>query len=265
MDESEKNLEVAETSAEVVEETTDVAETPQEEPTPEFTDTSEEQVAESTDESSTEESTQSAEENAKYASIRRRAEEEAQKKIQEAESKAYERGRLEAYKGKVNPYTNKPIKDNADIEVYETMYRLEQEGKDPINDLPDALSEKKRKEEKAARTAKEQNEKAKQEIDDFQTKYPDVNLQELLNDSFFNDYITGKNKNLIDLYEGFNNFKNAFRNSAVNVAKQTIANSQSSPGSLSGNGDEPVIDFSTMSSEDFQKYVQRAKDGELRN
>jgi hypothetical protein len=265
MEESEKNLEVAETSAEVVEETTDVDETPQEEPTPEFTDTSEEQVAESTGESSTEESTQSAEENAKYASIRRRAEEEAQKKIQEAETKAYERGRLEAYKGKVNPYTNKPIKDNADIEVYETMYRLEQEGKDPINDLPDALSEKKRKEEKAARTAKEQNEKAKQEIEDFQTKYPDVNLQELLNDSFFNDYISGKNKALIDLYEGFNNFKNAFRNSAVNVAKQTIANSQSSPGSLSGNGDEPVIDFSTMSSEDFQKYVQRAKDGELRN
>ena len=263
MDESEKNLEVAETSAEVVEETTDVAETPQEEPTPEFTDSTEEQETEES--SNEEESTQSAEENAKYASIRRRAEEEAQKKIQEAESKAYERGRLEAYKGKVNPYTNKPIKDNADIEVYETMYRLEQEGKDPINDLPDALSEKKRKEEKAARTAKEQNEKAKQEIDDFQAKYPDVNLQELLNDSFFNDYITGKNKNLIDLYEGFNNFKNAFRNSAVNVAKQTIANSQSSPGSLSGNGDEPVIDFSTMSSEDFQKYVQKAKDGELRN
>ena len=272
MDESEKTLDVAEPTAEVTEEVTEVAETPQDE-APEFTDSTEEQQnpsddnsKEDTDESSNEESTeQSAEENAKYASIRRKAEEDAQKKIQEAETKAYEKGRLEAYKGKINPYTNKPIVDSSDIEIYEMMYKLEQDGKDPINDLPDALSDRRREEQKALAEEKERNEKARQEIDDFEKKYPDVNLQELLNDSFFNDYISGKNKSLIDLYEGFNNFKNAFRNSAVNVAKQTIANSQSSPGSLSGGGDEPIRDFSTMSSEEFQKYVQKAKDGELRN
>ena len=33
-----------------------------------------------------------------------------------------------------------------------------------------------------------EKEKARQEIEEFQSKYPDVNLQELLNDSFFNDY-----------------------------------------------------------------------------
>lgn len=260
MEESEKNLDVAEPSAEVTEEVTEVAETPQEEPTPEFTDSTEEKENTPADESK-----QSAEENSRYASIRRKAEEDAQKKIQEAETKAYEKGRLEAYKGKINPYTNKPIVDSSDIDVYEMMYKLEQEGKDPINDLPNALSDRKREEQKALTEEKERNEKAKQEIDEFQAKYPDVNLQELLNDSFFNDYIGGKNKPLLDLYEGFNNFKNAFRNSAVNVAKQTIANSQSSPGSLSGGGEEPIVDFSTMSSEEFQKYVQKAKDGELKN
>ena len=271
MDESEKTLDVAEPTAEVTEEVTEVAETPQEE-APEFTDSTEE-TKETTDnskedagESSNEESTeQSAEENSKFASIRRKAEEDAQKKIQEAESKAYERGKLEAYKGKINPYTNKPITDNSDIEIYEMMYKLEQEGKDPINDLPNALSDRRREEQKALTEERERNEKARKELEEFQGKYPDVNVQELLNDSFFNDYISGKSKNLTELYEGFNNFKNAFRNSAVNVAKQTIANSQSSPGSLSGGGESPTIDFNTMSSEEFQKYVQRAKDGELRN
>lgn len=272
MEDSEKTLDVAEPTAEVTEEVTDVAETPQEE-APEFTDSTEEEQNPSDDnskedaeETSKEEhSEQSAEENAKYASIRRKAEEDAQKKIQEAETKAYEKGRLEAYKGKINPYTNKPITDSSDIEIYEMMYKLEQEGKDPINDLPGALSDRRREEQKALTEEKERQEKARQEIDDFQTKYPDVNLQELLNDSFFNDYISGKTKSLTELYEGFNNFKNAFRNSAVNVAKQTIANSQSSPGSLSSGSEEPTLDFNTMSDEEFEKYLQKAKDGELRN
>lgn len=271
MEESEKTLDVAEPAAEVVEETTEVDETPQEE-VPEFTDTSEGQQEpsddnsqENTEASSKDESTeQSAEENARYASIRRKAEEDAQKKIQEAENKAYEKGRLEAYRGKVNPYTNKPIEDSSDIEVYEMMYKLEKEGKDPINDLPGALSDIRRKEQEAARAERERSEKARQELDDFEKKYPDVNLQELLNDSFFNDYISGKTKSLTELYEGFNNFKNAFRNSAVNVAKQTIANSQSSPGSLGGGSEEPPVDYNTMSSEEFQKLVQKAKDGELK-
>ena len=268
MEDSEKKLDAAEPTAEVVEETTEVDETPQEE-VPEFTDTSEEQNTEQEDNSnpednSNEESKQSSEENAKYASIRRKAEEDAQKKIKEAETKAYEKGRLEAYKGKINPYTNKPIIDSSDIEVYEMMYKLEQEGKDPINDLPNALSDRRREEQKAIAEERDRNEKARKELEDFREKYPDVNVQELLNDSFFNDYISGKTKSLTELYEGFNNFKNAFRNSAVNVAKQTIANSQSSPGSLSSGSKEPPLDFSTMSSEEFQKYLQKAKDGELK-
>lgn len=263
MDESEKTLDVAEPTAEVTEEVTEVEETPQEEPTPEFTDSKTETASEN--EATEEEPKQSAEENSRYASIRRKAEEEAQKKIQEAETKAYEKGKLEAYKGKINPYTNKPITDSSDIEIYEMMYKLEQEGKDPINDLPGALSDRRREEQKALTEQRENQEKARKELEEFQTKYPDVNVQELLQDSFFNDYISGKNKSLTDLYEGFNNFKNAFRNSAVNVAKQTIANSQSSPGSLSGGGEEPILDFNTMSSEKFQEYLKKAKDGELRN
>ena len=72
----------------------------------------------------------------------------------------------------------------------------------------------------------------------------------------------GKQKSLTELYEGFNNFKNAFRNSAINVAKQTIANAQASPGSLKGDSDN-TIDYASMSDAEFEKYIQRAKDGDL--
>ena len=53
-----------------------------------------------------------------------------------------------------------------------------------------------------------------------------------------------------------------FRNKAVEVAKQTIANSQSTPGSL-GSGSDVSIDYNNMSKEEFEKYVVRAKNGEL--
>lgn len=266
MEDSEKILDVAEPVEEVAEETTIVDENTQEETSEEFTEqevTVEE--ADKSDETETEKKVQSDEENANYAQIRRKAEEDANKKIEEAKAKAYEEGKLAVYKGKINPYTNRPITDLADAEMYETMYQLEREGKDPINDLPDALLNKRKEENKVIQEKKILEEKTKKEVDEFVEKYPNVNLKELLDDSFFNDYIRGKNNSLTELYEGFNNFKNAFRNSAINVAKQTIANAQASPGSLSSNNDSStIIDFKNMSSEDFQKYVTKVKNGEIR-
>lgn len=193
MEDSEKKLEVAEPVEEVAEKTTVVDEKTQDEPSEEFTE-QEEKVEEESIEPS--KKVQSDEENANYAQIRRKAEEEANKKIEEAKTKAYEEGRLAAYKGKINPYTGKPMTDLADAEIYETMFKLEMEGKDPINDLPDALSSKKREETKAIQEKKELEEKTKQEINDFTNKYPDVDLKELLDDSFFKDYMQ-ENKNLL--------------------------------------------------------------------
>lgn len=263
MEDSEKILDVAEPVEEVAEETTVVDENTQEEASEEFT---EKDVSTDSDEKSetteTEKKVQTDEENANYAQIRRKAEEDANKKIEEAKAKAYEEGKLAVYKGKINPYTNRPITDLADAEMYETMYQLEQDGKDPINDLPDALLNKRKEENRVIQEKKNLEEKTKKEVDEFVSKYPDVNLKELLDDSFFNDYIRGKDNSLTELYEGFNNFKNAFRNSAIEVAKQTIANAQATPGSLNGDSDD-TINYSNMSDAEFEKMIQKAKDGEL--
>lgn len=193
MEDSEKKLEVAEPVEEVAEETTIVDEKTQDEPSEEFTEQEEKVEEESTEPSK---KVQSDEENANYAQIRRKAEEEANKKIEEAKTKAYEEGRLAAYKGKINPYTGKPMTDLADAEIYETMFKLEMEGKDPINDLPEALSSKKREETKAIQEKKDLEEKTRQEIDDFTSKYPDVDIKELLDDSFLR-IICKESKNLL--------------------------------------------------------------------
>ena len=272
MEESAKMLDAAEPTTEEETETT-VAE-PEKENTAEnqekleFTEETEE--SESNDENSKDEeekAEQSKEENSKYAAARRKAEAEYQKKV-EAEAKkkvdeAYRQGQLSAFKGRKNPYTGTVIEDETDIQVYENMYELEKAGKDPVADYASYVAEKQRQEKKEQAERQKLQEEAEKDIADFAEKYPDVNLGELLEDETFKDYMEGKRKPLIAIYENYKKLENSFRNKAVDVAKQTIANSQSTPGSL-GSGSDVTVDYSNMSSAEFAKYVQRAKDGELR-
>ena len=88
-------------------------------------------------------------------------------------------------------------------------------------------------------------------------------LEELLKDENFSDYIEGKNKPLVELYEKFNNLKNQFRTNAIDVAKQTIANANATPGSL-GSGSEMEVNYESMSSEEFEKVIQGVIDGDIK-
>ena len=103
MNDSEKMLDVAEPTMEEVEITTSETEEMSETNNIdlEFTDTTvpEEKVEKVMDQPKQE---QSKEENSKYAQARRKAEAEFKKK----EEEAYRRGKFEAFKGKINPYTN---------------------------------------------------------------------------------------------------------------------------------------------------------------
>lgn len=258
MEDSEKTLEVAEPTTEETEQTVtapeETAETNEE--TVEFTDTQEttEEVVEEKKE------VQSQEDNSKYAQARRKAEAEMELKVKEA----YQKGRMESFVGKLNPYTQTVIKDETDIQVYENMYALEQQGKDPVTDYASYVADKQREEAKAKEEAEKLQKEAENDIAEFTEKYPDVNLAELLEDEIFKDYIEGKRKSLTTLYENYQKMENSFRTKAVDVAKHTIANSQATPGSL-GSGSDVAVDYSSMSKAEFEKCVQRAKDGELRN
>lgn len=230
----------------------------------EFTDT---QVDESKNESEEtpkeeekeEKKEQSKEENSKYAQARRKAEAETQKKVDEA----YKKGRLEAFAGKLNPYTQTVINDETDIQVYQNMYELEKAGKDPVADYANYIADKQRQELKEQAEKQKLKDEAEKDIADFTEKYPDVNLSELLEDETFKDYMEGKRKPLITIYENYQKMQTAFRNKGVEVAKQTIANSQATPGSLNS-GAEVNTDYSNMSDEEFERVLYAVKNGDLK-
>lgn len=206
-----------------------------------------------------EKNVQSSEENAKYAAMRREKEINYKYKIDEA----YKKGQLDAYKGKINPYTQTEIKDVHDIKVYENMYKLDKEGKNPIEDYASYIADKEREDELNRIKQEELQEKARKDVEEFQSVYPNVDLQALLDDETFKDYLEGKTKPLKEIYDKYKKMQNKFRNSAINVAKQTIANSNSSPGSLSSNS-EIKINFDSMSSEEFNNYAQKVIDGDVK-
>lgn len=261
--ESEKELNVADST--VVDETTE------EENSLEFTDTEEEEnenpsstegddsneetseTSEEDVESETEKRPQTSEENSKYAAARRKAEKAKY-------DKAYEEGRLSAYKGKINPYTNTKIEDLTDVEVYEDMYKIAEDGKDPLKDYASYTADKRREEARIEKENLEKESKAQQEIEEFSKKYPDVNISSLLKDEMFLDYAEGKNKTLVDTYESFSKFKRSFRNEGIKTAKKTIANSISTPGSLNQSSDN-TPDYESMSREQFLKELEKVKEG----
>lgn len=265
MEDSGKTLEVAEPT---MEETDTTATAPEEnaetnEENFEFTENTETKEEDSKQEDSKEEvkeeKVQSKEENSKYAQARRKAEAEVEAKVKEA----YKKGRMESFIGKLNPYTNTVINDETDIQVYENMYALDKQGKDPVADYASYVADKQRQELKEREEQEKIKQEAENDVTEFTEKYPDVNLSELLENETFKDYIEGKRKPLTTLYENYKKMENSFRNKAVDVAKQTIANSQATPGSLNS-GAEVNIDYANMSDAEFERILNGVKNGEIK-
>ena len=119
------------------------------------------------------------------------------------------------------------------------MREIEKNGGDPLVDF--SKFHKAKAKEKIA----EESEKNKQaewyakDREDFLSKHPEVNLETLIQDKQFQLFAEGKvgNRPLSEIYEGFAGLVSEYEKKAKNIAKQTIANSKSSPGALSGTGD----------------------------
>lgn len=268
VNESVNNLEVAE-QEEVVENTANETETTEQEQVEEA-----EQVEEvkeiKQDENRTEK--QSDEENTKYASIRRKAQEDAKKQIEKVKKEAYEQGlnqgKVQSYIGRNNPYTGQIIKDEYDVQEYLDMYELDLKGEDPITGYRELQKDKARKEAEAKIKAEEQN---KQELwyqndtKDFVEKYSVEKLQELTKDEDFNAFANGKigTVPLAQIYEDYQKFISKFEKKSVDTAKQIVANNSTTPGAIEDT-EVQDLDWNSMSSEQFEKYIQKAKDGELK-
>lgn len=263
--ESANNLEVAE-QEETVESTVETEPTEQVEEV-----TEQEDIQTETEEVQTEEK-QSKEENAKYANARRRAEEEAQKKIEQARKEAYEKGleqgKIQSYIGKENPYTGQPIKDDYDVQEYLEMFELDSKGKDPISGYRELQKDKARKEAEEKIKAEEKQKQDnwyQDDTKDFVEKYSAEKLQELTKDADFNLFAEGKigRVPLAQIYDSYQKLINKYEQKSVETAKQIVANNNATPGAIEEQ-EVQEMDWSNMSKDQFEKYLRKAKDGDLR-
>lgn len=269
--ESANNLEVAE-QEEVVESTTPETEETVEETTQGTTEQTEKTSEEQEEETSEAKTKQSSEDNQAARQARLRAEKEAEAKIEKARKEAYEQGlaqgKVQSYIGRQNPYTGETIKDNYDVQEYLDMYELDSKGEDPIKGYRELQKDKARKEaeEKIKKDEEaKQNEWYQNDTKDFVEKYSSEKLQELTKDSDFNLFASGKigQVPLSKIYEDYQKLISKYEKKSVETAKKIVANNTATPGAIES-AEAQELDWNNMSDEQFEKYIQKAKNGELK-
>ena len=267
--ESVNNLEVAD-QEEVVESTTATDTTDN---NVENVEEAEESETNDSDDTNQKEEIKQTKEDNKYARLaRKQAEEEAKKKIEQARKEAYEQGlqqgKVQSYIGKQNPYTGETIKDEYDVQEYLDMYEIDSSGKDPISGYRELQKQKYREEaEKRVKLDEEEKQKKWYEDDtkDFLDKYSQEKLQEISKDEDFNLFASGKigKVPLANIYEDYQKLISKYQRKSVETAKQIVANNSTTPGAIEET-DTQEIDWNSMSKEQFEKYIQKAKDGDLK-
>lgn len=211
------------------------------------------------------------EKNAKAAE-RRRKREKAQKERAEREAKIREEATLNAELGilKVNPYTEEPIEDAEDLKIYKLQKELDDEGKDPINDLPKRLAENARKSAKEAKERQLQEERDKEEVQKkvsedvaaLQKAYPKVNLSELAKDELFQECLMGRagRWTQIEIYELYLQKKaeadRKAQEEATKKATEEAAKKISNPPSATARGSSPQKSVNEMTKEEFERYFR---------
>ena len=200
---------------------------------------------------------QSKEQNSEYARKRR--------EIKRAEE--LKKARIDGIREVIstNPFTNEPIIDEDDIEEYLLMKKIENGGKDPIQDYPKYVKELKKNE----RSVKKQN--SENEKEEFSKCFPNVNIDELQNDTLFSIFSKGKNSkmSLLEIYSEYDNFLSYVRESEQIKSAVRMANSRASVGSLQdeqGTTDEYFTkdEVSAMSPAEINKNYEKIRKSQLK-
>ena len=187
--------------------------------------------------------------NREYA--RKRREAENAKKIEEARVQTV----IETLGG-VNPFTNEPMTDAADVEEYQLMKRIEKDGGDPVTDYSKYRKKADKEGAKKARETAEKDEWFANDRASFVKNHPDVNISELLRDPNFQGYADGKvgRVPLSDIYKGYTALTRAVDGKAKDLAAQAIANRQASPGSAATSG---TADSDFFTADQVRKMSQK--------
>lgn len=177
----------------------------------------------------------------------RRIEEKAQreKEINDAKRKAYLDGLKEGV-GNVNPWTNEPIEDETDVEIFREMKEIEKQGLDPIEDYAKFHAKRLKKQAKAENEAKQKEqaklENVRNEIVEFDKKYGNNSAEKFLNDEEFKNskyYGFLGRLTLEETYELFTATKAETEAKAEEIAVQKEAIRMSSTGSPGNQNTNP--------------------------
>ena len=197
--------------------------------------------------------------NADYARERRKQEQE--KALKKAKYDAI----IDALDG-INPYTQEKMEDAEDVEEYLTMKEIDKKGQDPVADYSKFLKAKNKEQNKQKELESSQEEWIRNDKNDFSSKHPDVNLDKLIDDDMFKLFAQGKvgKMSMDKIYTDYLSFSSKIEEQAKDRAAQVLANNAATPGKLS-NQASSKIDISKMSSSEFDKLIEKAKRGELKN
>lgn len=189
--------------------------------------------------------------------------------IEAIRREAYERGiregRVAAFSGKKNEYTGQPIKDEYDLEVYETMRKIEEKGGDPVADFATEMAERRRQEAMKANERKETEQKYQTELVEFAKEMPDVDLKVLFNDPKFRTFARGKLgvMSLKEVYADYSTLTASAENDAEIKAKRIVAKQKASPGAL-GAGAPTEKSIENLSDDEFENLYRKALRGDLK-
>ena len=204
--------------------------------------------------------------NAEYAK-KRREQEEAERQKREAKIKEDTKREVELGIYKKNPYTNEPIKDEEDLEVFKVMKQLDDEGLNPVEDYPKRVAElaRKRKQEEKAKAEKEQKDKEyfAKDIAEFKANYPDVNPVDLVKDEEFMKFSEGKSGRwtTTEIYEAYLKEKDMaeykiLKKEAEKKAKEQADKATKTPSTNHGKTPK-TDDIDNMTPEEFKEYWKK--------
>lgn len=169
-----------------------------------------------------------------------KAKEQTQADIIEKERKdAYLKGKLEAIK--VNKFTDAPIEDEYDLEIYELQLELDKQGKDPVNDLASELARRNRSKVQVEKQKLEQENAKKTEMENdikaFMKVYPKVDTRELSNNEDFQKFANDKfgRWSLTEIYEAY-------------MDKKTISTNESTKSNVDANAEKLAKQYNQMPS-----------------
>lgn len=198
---------------------------------------------------------QSAAANAEYAQRRRAAEQrraEREQQTLDRERRAAREAAILEVLDHINPYTGEEMKDTRDIEEYLTMKEIDRGGGDPLGDFSRFQKKRQREQERTEEEERKQAEWYRTDRERFLTKYPEVDIEELIGDEAFRSFAEGKTgeRPLTEIYEGYLSLLEGRDRQARHMAAHMLANKKASPGALShSNGGENEF----FSAEDVRK------------